>query len=45
MSIFYNNLMQAYQNIDIMYYHILKRYLWQNMRNDIKEYAKTYFQC
>src|SRR6266498_559784 len=27
-----------------MYYHISKRYLWQNMRADIKEYAKTYFQ-
>src|SRR6266498_4424019 len=28
-----------------MYYHISKRYLWQNMRKDIKEYVKTYFQC
>src|SRR6266542_576647 len=28
-----------------MYYHISKRYLWQNMRKDIKEYAKTCFQC
>ncbi len=28
-----------------MYYQISKRYLWQNMKKDIKEYAKTYFQC
>src|SRR6266542_3269047 len=28
-----------------MYYHISKRYLWQNMRKDIKEYTKTCFQC
>src|SRR6266545_6458226 len=28
-----------------MYYHISKRYLWQNMRKDIKKYAKTCFQC
>src|SRR6266498_2940943 len=28
-----------------MYYHISKRYLWQNMKKDNKEYAKTYFQC
>ncbi len=36
---------QAHQNADAMYYHISKRYLWQNMRKDIKEYAKTCFQC
>ncbi len=45
MSMFYNDLTQAHQNADTMYYHILKRYLWQNMRKDIKEYAKTCFQC
>ncbi len=27
-----------------MYNQISKRYIWQNMRNDIKEYAKTCFQ-
>ncbi len=43
MSIFYDNLMQAYQNADTIYYHILKRYLWQNMMKDIKEYVKTCF--
>jgi len=44
MSIFYDDPTQAHQNADTMYYHISKRYLWQNMRKDIKEYAKTYFQ-
>src|SRR6266498_2933148 len=44
-SMFHNDPTQAHQNADAMYYHILKRYLWQNMRKDIKEYAKTYFQC
>ncbi len=28
-----------------MYYYISKRYLWQNMRKDIKKYAKTCFKC
>ena len=44
MSIFHDNLTQAHQNADTIYYHILKRYLWQNMMKNIKEYAKTYFQ-
>ncbi len=42
---FHDDPTQAHQNADAMYYHILKRYLWQNMRKDIKEYAKTCFQC
>ena len=41
---FHDDSIQVYQNADIMYYHILKKYLWQNIKNDIKEYAKTYFQ-
>ena len=45
MSIFYDDLTQAHQNANAMYYHILKRYFWQNMMKDIKEYAKTCFQC
>ncbi len=45
MSMFHDDLIQAHQNADAMYYHISKRYLWQNMRKDIKEYAKTCFQC
>ena len=45
MSIFHDDPTQAYQNADTMYYHISKRYLWQSMRKDIKEYAKTCFQC
>ncbi len=45
MSMFYDDLTQAYQNTDAMYYYISKRYLWQNMIKDIKEYAKTCFQC
>ncbi len=36
---------QAHQNADAMYYYVSKRYLWQDMRKDIKEYAKTCFQC
>ncbi len=44
MSMFYDNPIQAHQNADAMYYNISKRYLWQNMRKDIKEYAKTCFQ-
>ena len=45
MLMFHNNLTQIYQNADAIYYHILKRYIWQNMMKDIKEYAKTCFQC
>src|SRR6266540_2027830 len=45
MSMFYDDPTQAHQNADVMYHHISKRYLWQDMRKDIKEYAKTYFQC
>ncbi len=44
MSIFHDNLTQVYQNADAMYYYISKRYLWQNIRNNIKEYAKICFQ-
>ena len=44
MSIFYDDPIQVHQNADAMYYHISKRYLWQNMMKDIKEYAKTCFQ-
>ncbi len=43
MLMFHDDPTQAHQNADAMYYHILKRYLWQNMMKDIKEYAKTYF--
>ena len=43
MSMFHDDLTQAHQNADAMYYQISKRYLWQNMRKDIKEYVKTYF--
>ncbi len=43
MAIFHDDPTQAHQNADVMYYHILKRYFWQNMMKDIKEYAKTYF--
>ncbi len=45
MAMFHDDLTQAHQNANTMYYHISKRYLWQNMRKDIKEYAKTCFQC
>ncbi len=45
MSMFHDDPTQAHQNADTIYYHISKRYLWQNMRKDIKEYAKTCFQC
>ncbi len=44
MSMFHDDPTQAYQNADAMYYNILKRYFWQNMMKDIKEYVKTYFQ-
>ncbi len=44
MLMFHDDLTQAYQNTDAIYYHILKRYLWQNMMKDIKEYTKTCFQ-
>ncbi len=44
MLMFHDNPTQAYQNADIMYYHISKRYLWQNIIKDIKEYVKICFQ-
>ncbi len=45
MSIFHNDLTKAYQNADMMYQQISKRYLWQNMRQEIKDFAKTYYKC
>src|SRR6266498_4021823 len=45
MSIFHDDPTKAHQSFDVMYNQISKRYIWQSMRNDIKEYAKTCFQC
>ena len=45
MTMFHDDPTQAHQNTDAMYYQISKRYLWQDMRKDIKEYAKICFQC
>src|SRR6266508_3919878 len=45
MSIFHNDPTKAYQSFNAMYNQISKRYIWQSIRNDIKEYAKTCFQC
>src|SRR6266540_316050 len=45
MSMFHDDPIKAHQSFDAMYRQISKRYIWQNMRNDIKEYAKTCFQC
>src|SRR6266542_2030420 len=45
MSMFHDDPTQAHQNTNIIYYHISKRYLWQNIRKDIKEFVKTCFQC
>src|SRR6266511_4328821 len=45
MSMFHDDPTKAHQSFDAMYNQISKRYIWQNMRNDIKEYAKTCFQC
>src|SRR6266496_6195269 len=45
MSIFHDNSTKAHQSFDAIYNQISKRYIWQNMKNDIKDYAKTCFQC
>ncbi len=45
MSMFHDDLTKAHQSFDAMYNQISKKYIWQNMRSDIKEYAKTCFQC
>ncbi len=45
MSMFHDNSTKAHQNTDMMYQQILKRYFWQNMRQDIKNFAKTYYKC
>ncbi len=45
MSIFHNDPTKAHQSFNAMYNQRSKRYIWQNMRNNIKEYAKTCFQC
>jgi len=42
-SMFHDDPTKAYQSFDAMYNQISKRYIWQNMRSDIKEYAKTCF--
>ncbi len=44
MSMFHDDPTKAHQSFDAMYNQISKRYIWQSMRNDIKEYAKTCFQ-
>ncbi len=43
-SMFHDNLTKAYQNTDTMYQQISKRYLWQNMRQEIKDFAKTCYK-
>ena len=43
MLMFHDDLIQVHQNMNAMYHCILKRYFWQNMKNNIKEYAKTCF--
>src|SRR6266542_683230 len=45
MSMFHDDPTKAHQLFDVMYNQISKRYIWQSMRNDIREYAKTCFQC
>src|SRR6266496_4069117 len=45
MSMFHDDPTKAHQSFDAMYNQISKRYIWQSMRNDIKEYATTCFQC
>ena len=45
MSMFHDDLMKVYQNADMMYQQISKRYLWQNMRQEIKDFAKTCYKC
>ena len=42
---FHDDLTKAHQNADMMYQQILKRYLWQNMRQKIKDFAKTCYKC
>ncbi len=45
MSMFHDDPTKTHQSFDVMYSQISKRYIWQSMRNDIKEYVKTCFQC
>ncbi len=45
MSIFHDDLIKAYQNANIMYQQISKRYFQQNIRQDIKDFVKTYYKC
>ncbi len=45
MSMFHNDLTKAHQNADTIYQQILKKYLWQNMRQEIKDFAKIYYKC
>ncbi len=45
MSMFHDNLTKIHQNADTMYQQISKRYFWQNMRQDIKNFARTYYKC
>ena len=42
---FHDDPTAAHQNHRTMYQHISKRYIWENMRKDIEEYAKTCFEC
>ena len=45
MSMFHDDPIKTHQSFDVMYNQISKRYIWQSMRSDIKEYVKTCFQC
>ena len=44
-SIFHNDPTKAYQNANTMYQQISKRYFWQNMRQEIKDFAKICYRC
>jgi len=44
MFMFHDDLTKAHQNTDTMYQQISKRYFWQNMRQEIKDFAKTCYK-
>jgi transposase InsO family protein len=44
-SMFHDDPTMAYQSAETIYQHISKRYIWETMRRDIREYTRTCYEC
>jgi hypothetical protein len=44
-SMFHDDPTMAHQSAETIYQHISKRYIWETMRRDIREYTRTCYEC